>query len=63
MLMNQSRRTEMTVKELMEELKKYPEDADVLLWVDGDRFTTADVDDSFLEEYNYVEINAGEDIT
>ena len=50
----------MIVKELMEILKQYPADADVLLWVDGDRFTAIDVDDSFLEEYNYVEINVGE---
>jgi len=53
----------MTVKELIEELKKYPADADVQLWVVGDRFTTIDVDAEFVEEYNYIEINAGEDIT
>jgi hypothetical protein len=52
----------MKVHELIQILKQYPADADVLLWVDGDRFEMTDVDDSYLEEYNYVEINAGVEI-
>jgi hypothetical protein len=50
----------MKVHELIEILKQQPADAEVTLWVDGDRFPTIDIDTSFVEGCNFVEINAGE---
>lgn len=50
----------MKVHELIEILKQQPANADVFVWVDGDRFLTIDVDNSFVDDRNFVEINAGE---
>jgi hypothetical protein len=47
----------MKVYELLEELSDMPHDADVYVWVDGERYPMTMVDDSFLDQ-GFVELNA-----
>ena len=49
----------MKVKELIEALKQCPADADVLVWIDGERLMVSDMDTSFVEHHNFVDINTG----
>jgi hypothetical protein len=51
----------MKVKQLIEILMEQPVDAGISVWVDGERFELLDVDLSFVDEHNFVELNAGED--
>jgi hypothetical protein len=51
----------MKVKQLIKILMEQPADADVSVWVDGERLELLDVDVSFVDEHNFVELNAGED--
>lgn len=51
----------MKVKQLIEILIKQPADADVSVWIDGERLELLDVDVSFVDEHNFVELNAGDD--
>jgi hypothetical protein len=51
----------MKVKQLIEILREQPADADVSVWIDGERLELLDVDMSFVDEHNLVELNAGED--
>jgi hypothetical protein len=51
----------MKVKQLIEILREQPVDAGISVWVDGERFELLDVDLSFVDEHNFVELNAGED--
>ena len=48
----------MKVKQLIEILMEQPADADVSVWVDGERLELLDVDVSFVDEHNFVELNA-----
>jgi hypothetical protein len=48
----------MKISELIEQLKAYPQDSEVFLWVDGERIAAHSVDDSFVEEHWFIEINA-----
>lgn len=48
----------MKIKELMEKLASLPPDADVYVWIDGDREGISGIDESFLgDEYPFVDIN------
>jgi hypothetical protein len=47
----------MKVSELIEQLKVYPPDSEVCLWVDGERIAAHSVDDNFSDDW-YVDINA-----
>ena len=51
----------MKVKQLIEILMEQPADADVSVWIDGERLELLDVDLSFVDEHNFVELNAGDD--
>ncbi len=51
----------MKVHELLAVLQNQPLDADVFIWFDGNRTSAIDVDTSFVEECNFVEINTRED--
>ena len=48
----------MKVSELIEQLKVYPQDSEVYLWVDGERIAVHSIDDSFIDEHWFIEINA-----
>ena len=50
----------MKVKELIEKLKDLPPETQVYLWLDGERHEIEDIDDSFVDGYEFVELNAGE---
>jgi hypothetical protein len=52
----------MKVKQLIDALKKQPADAEVLVWIDGERLWITDVDDSFVKHHNTVDINTTKDI-
>jgi hypothetical protein len=51
----------MKVKQLIEILREQPADAAVSVWIDGERLELLDVDLSFVDEHNFVELNAGDD--
>jgi len=51
----------MKVKQLIEILMEQPANANVSIWIDGERLDLLDVDASFVDEHNFVELNAGED--
>jgi hypothetical protein len=50
----------MTVGELIEELNKFPPDTDVLAWLDGERKEVLEIDDSFVKEHRFIDINLGD---
>jgi hypothetical protein len=47
----------MKVSELIEQLKAYPQDSEVNLWVDGERIAVHSIDDSFIDEHWFIDIN------
>ena len=50
----------MTTQELIDQLKELPPNTQVYLWLDGERRELAGTDDAFVGEYQFVELNAGE---
>jgi hypothetical protein len=48
----------MKVSELIKQLSACPQDSKVYLWVDGERIPAHSVDDSFVDEQGFIEINA-----
>jgi len=53
----------MKVSELIEQLKVYPQDSEVYLWVDGERLAAHSIDDSFVDEHWFIDINGLKDKT
>ena len=52
----------MKVYELIEALRRLPQDADVFVWDAGDRLGLVDVDDSFIgDEFPFVDLNTDTD--
>lgn len=47
----------MTVGQLVNELKWMADDLPVYMWVDGERYPINDIDDSFVDEGGWVDIN------
>jgi hypothetical protein len=47
----------MTVGKLLEQLENIPKDLPVYIWVDGDRYPIVDVDDSWVDEGGWLDIN------
>ena len=47
----------MKVKELIEILGQQPVDADITVWIEGERLGLIDVDTSFVDELNFLEFN------
>jgi hypothetical protein len=47
----------MKLSELIEQLKAYPADSEVYLWVDGERIDVHSVDDSFVDEHWFIDVN------
>lgn len=47
----------MKVKDLIEQLKDIPPDTDVYIWNDGERLEAQMVDDSFVEDHSFIDIN------
>jgi len=48
----------MKVSELIAQLSAVNPDSKVYLWVDGERIPAHSVDDSFVDEQEFIEINA-----
>lgn len=48
----------MKIRELIEQLSAYPQDSEIFIWVDGERMATHSIDDSFVDEHWFIEINA-----
>jgi predicted component of type VI protein secretion system len=47
----------MKISELIEQLKAYPADSEVYLWIDGERVPAHSIDDSFVDEHWFIDIN------
>jgi len=47
----------MTVGQLVDKLKWMADDLPVYMWVDGERYPVSDVDDSWVDEGGWVDIN------
>jgi predicted component of type VI protein secretion system len=47
----------MKISELIEQLSAYPQNSEVYLWVNGERIAAHSVDDSFVAEQWFIEIN------
>lgn len=48
----------MKVSELIAQLSAVNPDSKVYLWVDGERIPAHSIDDSFVDEHEFIEINA-----
>lgn len=48
----------MNVKLLVDLLKNTPPDLPVYMWLDGERYQICGIDDSWVDEGGYVDINA-----
>jgi len=48
----------MKIRELIEQLSAYPQDSEIFIWVDGERLAAHSIDDSFVDEHWFIEINA-----
>jgi hypothetical protein len=49
----------MKISELIAQLSAYPQDSEVYLWVDGERLPVHSIDDTFVAEQWFIEINGG----
>jgi hypothetical protein len=47
----------MKLGELIEQLKAYPPDSEIFIWVDGERLDAHSIDDSFIDEHWFIDIN------
>ena len=47
----------MKVSELIKQLSKVKQDSEVYLWVDGERIAAHSIDDSFVDEHWFIDIN------
>ena len=47
----------MKISELIEQLKAYPQDSEIFIWVDGERLAAHSIDDSFIDEHCFIDIN------
>lgn len=54
--------TKMKVGELIKALSSLPQDIDVFIWDAGDRLGVESIDDSFVEEDKFVDINTDRDM-
>lgn len=52
----------MKVGELIKALSSLPQDIDVFIWDAGDRLGVESIDDSFVEEDKFVDINTDRDM-
>ena len=47
----------MKLGELIEQLKAYPPDSEIFIWVDGERLAAHSIDDSIVDEHCFIDIN------
>ena len=53
----------MKLGELIEQLKAYPPDSEIFIWVDGERLAAHSIDDSFVDEHCFIDINGSNEVT